>query len=177
MTPLGEVRLALPVALTLYHLNPLSAYLLSVLGNLVPVIFLLKFLGPFSHWLSQHFRFFQKFFNWLFERTKRKYNLKVQRYGPPILIAFVATPLPVTGAWTGALVAFLFGLSLKKAFFSITLGVLIAGAIVLTATKAGIALGRYFGWQVFLGILLGTCLGWFFYKTIKGGQNKKDQNQ
>lgn len=163
MTPIGELRASIPIALTLYQLNWGTAYLISVIGNLVPVVFLLIFLGPVSDWLSKKFPPFRRFFSWLFERTRRKYNSHMEKYGYPALIFFVAIPLPITGGWTGSLIAFLFGVSFKKAFFSIFLGVLIAGLIVSFVTLAGITIEKYFSWLALIGILLIIGIGWLIY--------------
>ena len=138
MTPIGELRVALPIALTLYNMNWAWAFFISVLGNLVPIVFLLLFLEPVSKWLSDNFKFFQRFFTWLFERTRRKSSFRLEKYGPIALISFVAIPLPLTGAWTGTIVAFLFGIPFKKAFSLISLGVVIAGAIVLALIQLGL---------------------------------------
>ena len=70
------------------------------------------------------------FFEWFFERTRQKGNELIKKYEEVGLLAFVAIPLPMTGAWTGALVAFLFGLDFKKSLLIITIGVFIAGIIV-----------------------------------------------
>ena len=162
MTPIGELRVALPAALTIYHLSLTKAYLISVAGNLVPVIFFLLFLGPLSKWLSKNFRIFQRFFSWLFKRKREKYNSRMEKYGYPALVIFVAIPLPVTGGWTGALIAFLFGISFKRAFPLIALGIMIAGGIVLGLTQAGITIEKNLGWQVLVGILavIGLSLIW-----------------
>lgn len=138
MTPIGELRIALPVALTIYNMNWLLAFFVSVVGNLVPVIFLLLFLGLVSKWFSDNFKFCNKFFNWLFERTRKKSNSRMEKYGAIALISFVAIPLPFTGAWTGAIIAFLFDIPFKKAFPLIALGVVIAGGIVLGLTQLGL---------------------------------------
>jgi len=138
MTPIGELRVALPIALTLYNMNWVWAFFISVLGNLVPIVFLLLFLEPVSRWLSDNFRFFQRFFNWLFERTRRKSSPGIEKYGEIALISFVAIPLPLTGAWTGTIIAFLFDIPFKKAFSLISLGVVIAGAIVLALIQLGL---------------------------------------
>jgi len=66
------VRGAIPLAIAFYGYEPLPAYLLSVLGNLLPVIPLLLFLGPVSDWLRR-FVVWDRFFTWLFARTRRKY--------------------------------------------------------------------------------------------------------
>jgi len=138
MTPVGELRVALPAGIFLYGLNWKIAFLISVLGNLIPAVLLLLFLGPVSKWLSNNFLFFNKFFSWLFERTRKKTNNRIKKYGDIALISFVAIPLPFTGAWTGAIAAFLFNIKFKRAFPLIALGIVIAGAIVLTIIKAGL---------------------------------------
>jgi uncharacterized membrane protein len=136
MTPVGELRASLPVALTVYNMNWLLAFIVSVIGNLVPVLFLLLFLGPVSDWFSLKFKICNRFFSWLFEKTRRKSEARISKYGSIALISFVAIPLPFTGAWTGAIVAFLFNIPFKKAFPLIASGVVIAGIIVLVLTQS-----------------------------------------
>jgi uncharacterized membrane protein len=137
MTPIGELRASLPVALTMYHMDWAVAFLVSVLGNLVPAALLLLFLRPVSEWFSLKFKTCSRFFDWLFERTKRKTGGRISKYGEIALVSFVAIPLPFTGAWTGAIAAFLFDIPFKKAFPLIAAGVAIAGLIVLILTKTG----------------------------------------
>jgi len=138
MTPVGEIRVSLPVALAVYKMNWLLAYFISVIGNILSIVFLLLFLGPISNWLSLNFKIFNKFFTWLFERTRKKSASKMEKYGDLALMIFVAIPLPLTGAWTGAVVAFLFDIPFKRSLTFITLGVAIAGLIVLILTKMGL---------------------------------------
>jgi len=132
--PIAELRAAIPIALGVYHLPVFSTYLISVLGNILPIIFLLWFLDPLSNWLSKHSRFFKKFFDWIFKRTRQRFSKKYERWGLFALTLFVAIPLPVTGGWTGSMAAFLFGIPFKKAFPLIVLGILIAGVIVTLAS-------------------------------------------
>jgi len=167
MTPVGELRLAIPVALSTYDLYWVTAYILSVLGNLVPVLFFLLFLEPVSSWLSANFSIFDKFFSWLFSRTRDRHEEKIKKYGYPGLVLVVAIPLPITGAWTGTLVAFLFGIKFKKAFPLIALGVLTAGGIVTGLTKAGITIEKYFGYEVLVGIVVVGILLWFLYNKLR----------
>ncbi len=131
MLPVFELRGAIPLALGL-GLDPWQAYFLAVIGNIVPVIPLLLFLGPVSEYLRR-FRAWDSFFNWLFARTRKRSDLieKLEVIG---LIIFVAVPLPVTGAWTGTAAAFLFDIPFKHALPAIIAGVMIAGAIVTMAS-------------------------------------------
>jgi LPXTG-motif cell wall-anchored protein len=167
MTPIGELRAALPTALAVYHLNWPIAYFISVIGNLVPVVFLLLFLEPVSSWFSRKSNFFQRFFSWLFEKTRKNSHSKMKKYGYLALIPFVAIPLPITGGWTGSIIAFLYQIPFKLALPLIALGVMIAGIVVLFATKAGITVEKYFGWPVLLGALLVLGLGWYSYNRKK----------
>lgn len=131
MTPFGELRASIPVAIFAYKMNPLQALILSVTGNMVPVFPLLIFLEKVSDWLRKY-RIFDASFEWLFSRTRR-YNRdeRIDKYGSLALIPIVAIPLPITGAWTGCVIAFVFGIRHRYAFATILAGVLIAGIIVL----------------------------------------------
>lgn len=173
MTPIGEIRISLPTALTVYNLDWRMAYLISVVGNLIPVIILLRFLGLISDWLSKNFKIFQRFFSWFFKRTRKKYNYKMEKYGHPALLAFVALPLPLTGGWSASIIAFLFGIPFKKAFGLITLGIMIAGLIVLMVTQVGITIEKYFGWQVLVGLLLTIGFIWLMYKMYNINNKKQ----
>ncbi|MBN2621550.1 small multi-drug export protein [candidate division WOR-3 bacterium] len=129
MLPIVELRGALPLAINLYHIHWVKAFAIAYVGNLVPVPFILWLLKPMATLLSK-IKFIGRFFNWLFERTRNKSSGMIERYEEIGLLLFVAIPLPGTGAWTGALIAFLFGLDFKKSFIMIALGVFIAGVIV-----------------------------------------------
>jgi len=145
--PIFELRGALPVAINLFHFPWYYAFLLAIIGNLIPVPIILLFLNAIVRCLSK-VGFFDRFLRWLFEHTKRQGEI-VKRYGRIGLALFVAVPLPVTGAWTGSLVAVLLGLKFKHAMLSIFIGILIAGVIVtclsllgwVGAVIAGIGLG------------------------------------
>jgi len=136
MLPVSELRGAIPVAIGVYNLDPIQAYFLAIIGNIIPVVFILKYIDPISEYLMSRSKFFNKFFTYLFERTRRKHNGKFEKWGALALITFVAIPLPVTGGWSGALAAFVFGIPFKKALPLIFLGIMIAGVIV-----TGLSLG------------------------------------
>lgn len=132
--PINELRGTIPIAIGLWNLNPLTAYFFALIGNMIPVFFLLWFLKKFSNLLIVKSTFFKNFFNWLFERTHRKFYKKYSIYGDLALILLVAIPLPFTGAWTGTVAAFLFKIPYKKSLGLIFLGVVISGIVVTLAT-------------------------------------------
>lgn len=134
MLPVSELRGAIPFGVAIGI--PINKVLfLAIVGNIVPVIPLLFLLEPVSNYLRK-FLPFRIFFDWLFERTKRRAAV-VEKYEALGLVLFVAIPLPITGAWTGCLAATLFKIRLRYALLAITMGVLIAAVIVTTITFAG----------------------------------------
>jgi uncharacterized membrane protein len=137
--PVSELRGAIPLAIGLYHFDPVTAYLLGVLGNMLPVPFLLRLLEPVTD-LLRRVSTLERFITWLFARTRRKHSALVKQWGAFALVLFVAIPLPATGAWTGALVAHVFGIPFRYAFPLIAVGVSIAGVIVTLATLGVIQL-------------------------------------
>ena len=134
-SPISELRGAIPVAILHFHFPWHYALLLAIIGNLVPVPFILLFLGALSRLLSK-VGIFKRMLHWFFERTRRRGRI-VESYERIGLTLFVAIPLPVTGAWTGSLVAVLLGIKFKHAILSIFIGILIAGTIVTCATLLG----------------------------------------
>lgn len=137
MLPVFELRGAIPVAIGVYSMSPLESFTLGVIGNLIPVVPILLLLGPVSEFLRKHMKVFDIFFEWLFERTRRRVEDKYEKYGAIALIPFVAIPLPITGAWTGCAAAFVFGIRFRYSFPAIIVGVLISGVIVTTVSTAG----------------------------------------
>jgi len=137
-SPVIELRGAIPVAMGILYFSWPKALILSLIGNLLPIIPLIWFLNKLSDYLSKKSVFFDKFFNWLFERTRRKTAAGFNRWGKWALILFVAVPLPFTGVWTGSVAAFLFGIEYQQAFWLIGLGALLAGIIVTILTLLGI---------------------------------------
>ena len=131
--PVSELRGAIPLAIVYYQMPPVLAYLLGVAGNLLPIVPLLLLLERLVSLLSR-WAIFERFFEWLFARTRRRFSAAVQRLGALTLVLIVAIPLPMTGAWTGCLVAVLFGIPFRQAVGLIALGVLLAGLIVTLGT-------------------------------------------
>jgi len=132
--PISELRGAIPLALFL-GMPPAKAFWLSVLGNCIPIAPALFLLEPASRRLRK-FKIWSRFFDWLFERTKRKADT-VEKYEILGLAIFVAMPLPMTGAWSGVVAASLFKIRFRYAFIAIVAGVLGAGLIVLSLCELG----------------------------------------
>ena len=130
--PVSELRGAIPWALTVGGLQWQEAYFYAVLGNFLPVIPLLLLLEPVSLRLRKY-SIWDRFFSWLFERTRRRSRV-VEKFEVLGLILFVAIPLPVTGAWTGTVAAFLFGIRFRLAVPAVLAGILIAGVVVTLAS-------------------------------------------
>lgn len=135
MIPIGELRASIPLGLGAYKLDIYSTIIFSIIGNLIPAIIIILALDPISKFLMKRFRWADRFFNWLFNRTRKKYYKKFEKYSGFALATFVGIPLPVTGAWTGAVIAFVFGIPPKKAILDVFLGILMAAAIVTIVFK------------------------------------------
>ncbi|MDP8261051.1 MAG: small multi-drug export protein [Candidatus Kappaea frigidicola] len=135
MLPIVEARYAILIAHVQMDIGLQKAFLICILANMVPIIPILLFVEPICDKL-RHFRLWRSFFDNLFERTKKKAAL-VERYESLGLILFVAVPLPITGAWTGALAAVLFKLKTKYAFLSIFIGVIISSLITISIYLIG----------------------------------------
>ena len=141
MLPVSELRGAMIYAASPLGDVPLKVALpISLLGNLIPVLPILWTLGPLSR-LGSRFRLGERFFNWVFERARSK-SEKVTRFETFGLALFVCIPLPVTGAWTGAAIAFVLGIRTRDAFLAITAGVIMAGMIMSVVAYGSAALLR-----------------------------------
>lgn len=134
LTPIGELRAAIPLGLTIFHQPVWIVLIVSIIGNMIPPMLILWLFPKISQWLMAKSKIMNRFLTWLFERTRKKTKDKIEKYGDLALIIFVAIPLPNTGAWTGALAAWLFGIPFKKAVPNIFYGVLIAGVVVTLIT-------------------------------------------
>lgn len=144
MLPVIELRGAIPMAAA-FGLPWWQAYIIAVLGNLLPVPFILLLINVVIKWMSaSKVKFFNKIANFLLERVEKKRE-KIEKYSFWGLCLFIAVPLPVTGAWTGSLVAAVIGMKPWKAFVSALLGVLIAGGVVTLIVYGGIS---FLAWLV-----------------------------
>lgn len=133
--PIAELRAALPVGINLFHLPWYQVLCLALIGNMLPVPFLLLFFESLTKAIRRT-ETGGRLVDELFKRTKR-HTAVVEKYKSIGLMMFVAIPVPGTGAWTGSMVAFLSGLKFGRALLSITAGVVISGAIVTSLSLMG----------------------------------------
>ena len=138
LLPVLEIRGAIPVGVA-QGLNPWFAYLIGIVGNMLPIPFLILLTRKVIEWLKKH-NILVRFAAWL-ERKGEEKAEAVKAYSFWGLLILVAIPLPGTGAWTGALVASLLNMRLKNALPAILLGVIIAGLIVLAVTFGVVSVG------------------------------------
>lgn len=136
MLPVFELRGGIPLGINFYGMEWYYAVPIAIAGNMVPVLPILLLLGPLSRLLSR-IPLFRRFFEWLFSRTRSR-SAVVERYKAIGLMLFVAIPLPVTGAWTGSVAAFIFNIRVRNAIISVLFGVFIAAVIVTTLSLLGI---------------------------------------
>lgn len=138
MMPILEIRGAIPVGVAL-GLDPWLAFAVGFVGNMLPIPILILLTRKIIEWLKKH-NMLVKLTAWL-ENKGSKGAQKVQKYSFWGLFILVAIPLPGTGAWTGALVASLLDMRLKRALPAIAMGVAAAGLIVLLVTYGVISAG------------------------------------
>lgn len=127
--PLIELRGAIPLALFQYQFDPLPAFGLAVIGNLLPVAPLLLGLNALMRF-AHRFPILAQGLAWWAKRTQRRQASSFERLGAVALVLFVAIPLPATGAWSGCLAAVLFGVPFWVAFPLIALGIVLAGILI-----------------------------------------------
>lgn len=136
MIPVVELRGGIPFGVTL-GLPVWAAYLAAVIGNMLPVPFILVYIRRIFQWMRRH----MPRLNSLVDALERKAHLKgrtVTKYKYLGLLLFVAIPLPGTGAWTGSLAAAFLDMPLRKAIPSVFVGVLVAG-VAISALTFGVA--------------------------------------
>ena len=135
MCPIIEIRGAIPFGVTALGLSYIEAFILGFLGNIVPIFFIVKYIGPIFEFFRR-WKIFRVVIDWASNKATKKIeeSSKLQNYTALGLFIFVAIPIPTTGAWVGSLVANFLHVPLKKAFPPLAAGVLVAGIIVLAAT-------------------------------------------
>ena len=132
--PVTELRVALPLAYTEFGISAFWAWFYSVAGTFFAMVLIVLLLDPVAKFLSKNIEIFRKFFDWLFEHTRKRANGKMEKYGSWTIFILAATPIPLLGGMTGALAAFVFGVPLKKSLPLLLFGTMVSGVIVLGIT-------------------------------------------
>jgi len=128
LMPILELRGGL-LAASLLGLDPLPSYIISVLGNIIPIPFILMFMASILNWMKKRKKL-KKIALWLDKKVEKNRN-KIEKYGFWGLVIFVGIPLPGTGAWTGCLVASVLEMDKKKSFLAAMIGVIMASIIMM----------------------------------------------
>ena len=142
MTPVGELRAAVPLAMLTYDMWWLKAFALSVAGNLVFAPFVLLGLRILGERIERQEHIVGRLLRWRARRIEEQWGERIRRYGFSGIVLLVAIPLPLTGAWTGTLAVWALGVPARRGLPAIAVGVAIAGTIVTSMTAAGLELAR-----------------------------------
>ncbi|HEC94764.1 MAG TPA: ligand-binding protein SH3 [Thermoplasmatales archaeon] len=143
MVPWLESRYVIPFAIVRFGWEWWQAFPLAILGNMVPVPFILLFFHSVERFLRRY-KMFANLLDKLFTITRKRADSKIKQYEYLGLLVFVAVPLPFTGAWTGSLIAYLFNLRFSKSIVTILVGVIVASAITTIVTLTGTYLWLWF---------------------------------
>ena len=142
MVPIVELRGAIPFAFGL-GVDPIPAYIISVIGNMIPVPFIYFFARKFLVW-GEDKRFIGKFCTFFVEKGEKAGQKLVSKTGRGglfvALLLFVGIPVPGTGAWTGTLAASFLDMGIKSTAIAVSLGVILAGIIMGVASAAGFSM-------------------------------------
>ncbi len=144
MTPIGELRAAIPVGILGYRLSVLETFLLAQLGNAVPIVLIYAAGDWWVRFVERRKGFLHRVTHAVLERTHAKLHGGVSRWGLLALATFVAIPLPGTGAWTGTLGAYILHIPFRKSLPYILLGNAVAGLIVTLAVTGSVAAFKVF---------------------------------
>ena len=128
MVPVIELRGSIPLGISL-GLNPIHSAIISVIGGFLTSFFLLRLLSPLMKYF-ENTRLFNSTIGWVKRRSMRKAGT-IKKYSLIGLFFFVAIPLPTTGVWTASVIATILKLDSRKAFISMSLGIVVAASIVL----------------------------------------------
>lgn len=138
MIPIIELRGAIPMG-AIFGLPWWQSYILSVIGNMLPVPIILLFVKAVIVWMGKsRVKFFNRVADFLNKRVEKRRG-QIEKYSFWGVCLFVAVPLPVTGAWTGSLVAAMIDMKFWKALLSCLLGVMIAGVVMTLISYGALA--------------------------------------
>ena len=130
LLPILELRGGL-LAAALIGLDPVKSYIISIIGNVLPVPFILLLITKILAWMrDSKIKLFNKVANWLDEKVE-KHKGQIEKFGYLGVVLFVGIPLPGTGAWTGSLIASVLDMDRKKTFLAVMVGIFMASIIMM----------------------------------------------
>ena len=136
LLPLLELRGGI-LAASILKLSPIPGYIISIIGNVIPIPFILLLINKILSWMRNN-KFFKGVANWLFEKVE-KHKGQIEKFGYFGLVLFVGIPLPGTGAWTGSLIASVLEMDRKKSFTAIMIGIVMASVIMMIISYGVVA--------------------------------------
>lgn len=128
LMPILELRGGL-IAAALLGVNPVSSYIIAIIGNIIPVPFILWFINSILEWMRGRKKL-SKIAKWLDKKVEKRKG-QIEKFGFWGLVLFVGIPLPGTGAWTGCLIAAVLEMDRKKAFIAAMIGIFMASIIMM----------------------------------------------
>jgi len=134
MIPVTELRASIPIAITVYRMDPFAALIYSVLGNILVGALVIFFLEKFLHMILERSEFLNNLWQQYINRIHTNNKDKFEKWGAVILVTFVAIPLPMTGIVSGAVAASIFQIPFRKALPLLAMGSVISGVIVMLVT-------------------------------------------
>ena len=163
--PITELRAAIPFGIA-GGMTPLSAWFWGVLGNLLPIPFIL-FMWPLIYKIFDAIPFTRGILHGFVDKAREK-GKTVEKKGAIGLTLFVAVPLPVTGVWTGSLISFLLGLKPLKSALCLTLGAMISGTVVTLITVGFVNMAGSLGiWAALIALVAVVLVIVLVYKALK----------
>lgn len=176
MLPISELRGAIPVGINALHMPWYHAFPIAYIGNLVPVPFIFFFLERIRR-LSLKMGIVGVLVEKFLNRTRRRAEF-IEKYGRVGLMLFVAVPLPITGAWTGIIAAYLLGMRFRDTILPVCAGVLISGTIVTLLSVYVPELLDRLGWGPIVAvtavILIALVAWWLWPRKAKQAEQGDD---
>jgi uncharacterized membrane protein len=135
LLPVAESRLSIPYGI-MNGVDLFTVVLLSIIGNIIPAPLILLTMNRIEKWIMSfnNENIVKKLFIKYIDNLRKRSKKLIEKYGFLGLIIFIAIPLPATGVWTGSIVAYIFGIDPKRAFFAIFIGLIIAIFIITIMT-------------------------------------------
>ena len=169
MIPWIEARYVIPVFID-QGWKWWEVFPIAVAGNVLPIPFILLFFTYIERFLRRY-QFWDNLMERLFVHTRKRADKTIQRYETLGLLLFVAIPVPFTGGWTGALIAYLFGLKVWKSFLTIVAGILCSASIMTVVTLLGVNLIYIIAGIVIIGVAMAIFMIYGMYVRKDAGES------